>query len=356
MGVVSRYVLARFLGTFVATLVILVLLVVIVELLSELNDILEASQGFGDVLRYVGLRIPSYYLPFLVPVATFIAAYVSIGNLARHHEFVALKAGGISPLRALAPVLIAAALLSGLGLVFNETVAISAHQAWLRQARGDDGEVTFRRGSFWYHKGRYVYNIRDADPSARRLDEVVVFELDEVGRPLRLIQARRAEIEGNQWRLEDAVIRTFDPERPAESPGYERIPETVITLAEERALLQAGVSALSIRDLIDYRDQQPRGDPEAERAELLLHQRVTEPLCSLLFALLALPLALRAEQIGSLARPALQGVLVLFLFYTAREYGGTLATQGVLEAAPTTWGVIALFAAYGALRLARAPR
>jgi len=356
MGVVSRYVLARFLGTFAATLAILVLLVTVVELLSKMNEILEAAQDFGEVLRYVGLRIPSYYLPFLIPVASFIAAYVSVGNLARHNEFIALKAGGISPLRALAPILIAAAAISAIGLVFNETVAISAHGAWLRQTQGDDGEVTFRRGSFWYHAGRYVYNVRDVDPSARRLEDVMVFELDESGRPLRLIQSRKAEIIGNQWRLEDAVIRTFDPGSPNESPGYERIPETVITLTEERALLQAGVSALSIRDLADYRDQQPLGDPEAERAALLLHQRVTEPLCSLLFALLALPLALRAEQTGSLARPALQGLLVLFLFYTAREYGGTLATQGVLQAAPTTWGVMALFTTYGALRLARTQR
>ncbi len=57
------------------------------------------------------------------------------------------------------------------------------------------------------------------------------------------------------------------------------------------------------------------------RAEALLHERVAEPLASLVFVVLALPLALRVERTRSLAVPALQGVAAIFLFYMVREYG-----------------------------------
>jgi lipopolysaccharide export LptBFGC system permease protein LptF len=86
-----------------------------------------------------------------------------------------------------------------------------------------------------------------------------------------------------------------------------------------------------------------------------MHERLTRPLLVVLFALLALPLALRVEQTRSLALPALQGVILLFLFLLLREYGPNLAPGGgAVAVAP--WAVIALFMGYGTWRLLRVPQ
>ncbi|MCU0668694.1 MAG: LptF/LptG family permease, partial [Myxococcota bacterium] len=98
------------------------------------------------------------------------------------------------------------------------------------------------------------------------------------------------------------------------------------------------------------------GDTESLRAEALLHERVSDPLTSFLFALLAIPLGLRAERTRSLALPALQGVALVFAFLMVREYGGTLATEGVTAAASTPWVILAAFTLYGAITLWRVPR
>jgi lipopolysaccharide export LptBFGC system permease protein LptF len=75
----------------------------------------------------------------------------------------------------------------------------------------------------------------------------------------------------------------------------------------------------------------------------------------LLFSLLAIPLGFRVEQTRSLSRGALQAVLILFVYYSARELASTLALEGVLPAA-APWGVLALFGAGGAASFARSPR
>jgi lipopolysaccharide export system permease protein len=357
MGVLTRYVLVRFVTTFVAALLGFVVLVGVIELLADFGDVIGSSSSILDAWIVLVLRIPHKHLPILIPASAFAAAYLSIGTAARANEILAMKAGGVSPLRVVVPVLVAAAVISGIALLVNETVAVRAHEISRRRS-GDGDEVTFRRGSFWYHKGHTIYNVRDADPAARALLDIAIFELDDRGRLLRTIQAARATMggEAGRWHLTDAVMRTFDPDDVGAASSYQKLADAEIDLPDEKALLDVGVSALSIGDLREYRDQQEPGDTENVRAEALLHERMTEPFAALVFVVLAIPLALRVERTRSLAVPALQGVAAIFLFYMIREYGGTLATTGVTPAQGTPWFIVAAFLLFGAVQMWRMPR
>lgn len=355
-GLLSRDLLWRFVASFVAVLVVLVLTMAVIDLLGDFEDIVASSEGFVGVLTYVALRIPAQWLPLLVPVAAFVAAFLALGTAARALEFVAIKASGVSPLRVTTPVLAAGLLISGLGLAANETVAIRAHEAWLRHTGGEQ-QVEFRRGSFWYHKGRYVYNVRDADPQARELREVAIFQLDERGRLLRSIHAATAHIDAEgHWQLADAVVRRFEPGSPEAPTQFERMARTELILTEELALFEAGVQGLSIQDLREYRNGRPADDTEAKRASALLHDRLTKPLAAFVFVLLAIPLGLRVERTHSLAVPALQGILLIFGFSTLREYGTTLASQGVTDPSLTPWAILIAFTGIGTWLLWRSPR
>jgi LPS export ABC transporter permease LptG len=358
VGVLWRYLTARFTVAFAAVLLILVLVLGVVELIGDFDDVVRSSDGLLGALENAGLRILAFYLALLIPAAAFVAAFASLGTAARSLEVLAMKAGGISPLRAVIPILFVAVAISGLALVLNETVSIRAGEAYRRHVRGAEGtQVSFRRGSFWYHSGPYVYNVGDADPAARLLRDVAVFELDERGRLVRSVEAARAEISPDgTWQLSDAVIRSFDPDHPEAPPSYQRVARTELALSEERALLEAGLDALSIRDLQEYRAARPAGDPEQTRADALLQQRMTNPLSAFVFVLLAIPLGLRVERTRSLALPALQGVAAIFVFFTVREYGQTLASRGLTAPIGTAWAILAAFALFGAWQLWRVPR
>jgi lipopolysaccharide export system permease protein len=356
VGVLSRYLLGRFVAMFVAVLATLIVAISVIELLADFGDVIGSSNGFLDAWIFVILRIPHKHLPILIPASAFAAAYLSVGSAARTNEILAMKAGGVSPLRVLIPILVAAGVISGFALLINETLAVQAYEI-SRRHDADGGEVTFRRGSFWYHKGHTIYNVRDSDPGARALLDVAIFELDDHGRLLRKIQAERASMgEGGRWYLANAVMRSFDPDDVGAPSKYAQLADAEINLPDEGALLDVGVSSLSIAELIEYRSQQEPGDTEFVRAEALLHERMAGSLASLVFVVLALPLALRVERTRSLAVPALQGVAAIFVFYMINEYGGTLATQGVTPAAGTSWAIVGIFLALGALQIWRMPR
>lgn len=352
MSTLSRYIAARFLRSFAGSLLILTLTVLVVDMLLNLEDILEADGSLLGALRFVWLRLASVYLPYLLPVATFTAAFFSLGVLARSREIIAIKAGGISPLVASIPVFTAAAFIAILALLANETLTVRASAALSEVTGAPSGGVELRAGTIWYHTGRYVYNIRSADPGSDSVRDIRVFERNEEGRLVRLIQAARARrLAPHEWSFEGATVRSFDPADPTAAPQVERAREITLRLDEERSphMLQAEIAALPVWTLARY----VQAAPHDVRARSLLHQRLTGPLLVMLFALLAVPLALRVEQTRSLALPALQGVVVLFFFLVLREYGAGLSAANVTAASLAPWIVLLLFAGVGAFQLTR---
>ena len=345
--------MTRFLLAFGAAVAVLGLLVGVIDLLLHLEDVQEAEGGFGGGLELLALRAAALYLPFLLPFATFVAAFLTTAFTARSNEMIAIKVAGVSPLRAIAPVLLGAAALSVGTLALSETISVRAAAA-LEQRTGDGPADRFRSAdSIWYHTGRFVYNVRSANAEGDLLEGVRIFERDDRGRMVRVVEAARASrLAGSSWRFEDVRVRRYDPETPGEPPAYERADVLDLSLEEEDGALRlrGDLEGVPLWELA-----RARSAGDAERVEAVLHRRLSHGLLALVLALVAAPLGLQVERVRNLAGPASQGALALFLLLTAREYGASLSGAGS-SAIVASWLPLALFAAWGCVGLARAPR
>ncbi|MGI9432069.1 MAG: LptF/LptG family permease [Myxococcota bacterium] len=353
MSTLARYVVTRFLRAFFGSLLILLLAVLVVDMLLNLEDILEVEDQLSGVLRYLLLRTFSVYLPYMIPVATFTGAFFSVGQRARNLEIVAMKAGGVSPLFAMIPLFVAAAVLSIVSLLVNETLTVGASAALQERSGTELGEIELGSGTIWYHTGRYIYNMGELNPDTGAHEDVRIYERDETGRLVRMIHAKSGVRSSPvEWTLDGATSRTFSLDSKDSPPLTERFPELVLSLGDSGApeLLRARVGTVPVWTLLEY--ARATGVP---RVQSVLHQRLTAPLLVLVFALLAVPLGLRVERTRSLALPALQGVSLLFLFLLTREYAATFgAGGGTLPAIVAPWLVLTLFVGLGATLLARA--
>lgn len=360
MRILPRYFVSRFLGLFGAILVASVLVIVIVEMLLNLDRMLEIREGAAGVATYLALRIPVTYLPDLMPFAAFGAAFTAFGLAAHWRETIAAKAGGIPPWRIAWPILVAALVLSGVTGLVNETWGIQAGQEWKRQLTGGAVALDYRRGSFWYHRGRMIYKVRGADPDTRTLEGIALFERNREGRLVRSVLADRARIgDDGVWRFENAVIREFEPDRPGTPPRTRAQTEAALALAleaDQEALLGADAGLLPIARLRDYIAMRSREGEPVQRLVAVLHQRLADPLAVLLCALLGIPLGLRVEQTRAFGRPAILGIGILAMYFLLRTVGHTLATEGVVDPAVPSWAVAVAFAGVGGWQLARTPR
>jgi len=353
--IISRYFLASYLRLFCTILLGSLVAIAIVEMLLKFDDVVESRTPAG-IVAYFLLRIPSEYLRDTLPVASFAAAFLCIGGPARAREITALKAGGVSPRRIVVPVVLASLLLSLLALGVNETLVLSAERSLTDLAQPDDG-ITFRRGSFWYHRGNVVYNIRDADRDTHTLHGVNVFRLNAQGRLLESLHADHVKVEDGAWVLSDAMRRSFDPARPEAAPGVDRVSEKALDLGNTRdlALLDAGIERLSIAELREYIAVRTTDGRDPIDARGRLHRRLADPLTVTLFAWLALPLGFGVERTKSLAVSGLIGIVWVCVYYTMRTAASLFASASVAPAAFAPWLLLAAFAGFGAWRLARAP-
>jgi lipopolysaccharide export system permease protein len=353
---VSRLFLASYLRLFFTILLGSIVSIMIVEMLLEFDDVVESRTAAG-VTRYFLLRIPTEYLRDTIPASAFAAAFLCIGGPARAREIFALKAGGVSPRRLIGPVVLASLLLSLAALVVNETLVLSAVRAErseLDPARAGSG-IAFRRGSFWYHRGNVVYNIRDADSDTGTLHDVSVFRLDDRGRLLESLHAPRVEVENGAWSVREGTRRSFDPSRPEAPPRSESVSERISELGDSRdlALLGTEIEQLSIPELREYIAGKAEDGRDAVDARGRLHRRLADPLTVALFTWLALPIGFGVERTRSLAVSGLVGIAWVAVYYTLRNTAATLSAGGVAFAAIAPWVLLALFGALGAWRILR---
>jgi lipopolysaccharide export system permease protein len=356
----TRYLLVRFLGSLLAILGVILITLVITSLLLDFDDVLDPERGLVWTLVKLLLQIPAEFLRTVLPISALAAALACFGISARWLEVTAMKAGGISPIRAAAPVLVAAFLLSGVSLAVDQTVSVEAARALNRHMHGgQDEQISLGRGSFWYHRGNDLYNIQESDPDRGVLRGILIYERSPEGRLLRSIDAASAKTHGGrQWILQDAVVRSFDPTRPSAPPDLQRFAEMPYALGGQKdlKLLDASASALSLRELRRYIQERKRQGANVDRFRTLEQERVTEPFTLLLFVLLAIPLGMRVEDYKSLAVPALQGVALAALYLFTRSLASTLAAQGVTPPAASIWIVLVGFLGFGTWRLLRVPR
>jgi LPS export ABC transporter permease LptG len=357
--ILSRQFLASYLTLYLAILFASLLVIGVIEMTLNFDDALEFSQGLRGIGTYLFLRLPSYYLPYLVPVSSFAAAFFCLGLPARTQEIVAIKAGGIAPQRICLPVLLAAAGLAAITLVLNETIVLeTANRFNRRGGEGWQGELFQVSGAFWYHRGRHFYNVTEADAASRTLHGIRVYEQDENGRLKRSITAKSAIIgEDHRWELRDAVFREFAPDRPGSAPTVRREENALLEVASQRelALLDANAASLTLPRLVEYIEALRGEGRDATRYRALLHTRLADPLTVLVFALLGIPLGLGVERSRSLATAAVQGIGLLGAFYTLQTGAAIVAAGGVEAAVPAPWILLAGFAIWGSWRFARVP-
>jgi len=355
----SRYLLARFFGLFVIILITSTVVLVTIELMLSLNGMIPSGAGPEGPLASVFLRLPSAYARYLVPISAFSASFFCVALTAYQREILAMKSGGISLLRLLSPLAASAALLGLVVLIAHDVISIRAARS-SEQSRAGSLSVTFADGSFWYHRGKTIYNVGEVDGEGRSMRSVRLFERGDDGRLVRTILADRAEVEdADHWRFEAAVIRTFSPEDPTHRPTLRREPSIVLPIsggANDLALMGARLDALTLMELQRHIEVRQSNGSDVRHAATLLHSRLCDAAGVFALALMALPLGLRSEQTRSLSQPAVLAVGALVAYFSLRSSGAVLSEAGILPPGAGSWLVLVLYSAVGVLVFARSSR
>lgn len=339
-----------------AVLVMLVLVLMMLDLLSTTGDILaHPGNGEPELLRYVSLRIPQLIARFL-PYSVLLATIITLATFNQNSEVVAMKAAGLSAHQILAPLVLAALIVSGISFAFNERIvtrATATLKVWEANEFGPLPRDTGSRANVYLNDGNDVMlasSIEGAG-SGTVLREVTFYERDDAGMIVNQYRGPIARWANPGWRLEQP--RLFDvASADGRSLGNPVVIAPGITLgqvalrsvdpdAEPLGQLGQSIAALS-----------SAGRRTAELEGKWWH-KISGPLSAVLMPLLGAVAGFGLARSGHLFARAVIGMALGFAFFVVDNAALAMGSFGGYPPLLAAWAPFVLFFLIGETVLIR---
>jgi len=230
MRILDRYILIKFLTTFVFVVAILVAIVLIITFSERNESFIKNDVSSALILRYF-LSYAPYIANLITPITVFIATVFVTSKLASHTEIIAILSGGVSYPRMLRPFFIGSVIIAIVSFVFTGWVIPDANKFRVAfEIRYFDKEFNYseRDVHFKVSPTKYVYvssyDTRNNVASRFTLEEIQDKEVKWK------LSARDAKWDTTAlgWKLNKWSLREFKDD--LEYYQYENIRDTLIKI------------------------------------------------------------------------------------------------------------------------------
>jgi len=183
--ILSRYLLRQHIPPLVFALAALTSFLLIQQIAKQLGNLVGKGLSAGIIIQVFALSIP-FIMATTLPMAVLVAVLYAFTHLAADNEITAMKAGGVSVGRLLAPVMGGATLVACLAFVWNDQVLPRANHS-LRVLLMD---IQRKKPSFTLKEqiinevvaGQFFLRAARIDPATDRLKDVTIYDLEDAER------------------------------------------------------------------------------------------------------------------------------------------------------------------------------
>ncbi|HXK10309.1 MAG TPA: LptF/LptG family permease [Vicinamibacteria bacterium] len=372
-SILDRYIARSWVSNVALVLLAFVSIFVLAEFMDLVDDIQQNKVAWRVVLRYYIAHI--WQIGFLmVPVAVLVGVLITLGLLARRNEITAMKAGGISVLRATGPVLGMGLLASGVlyGMqewmlpVTNKAAALQFNVIKGRPAQTSDQfdrrwvlarDERFYNFDYIVERAKaapqgvaepttggdfavYGFSIYDVDPRSWDLRERLF------ARQATWDAARRTYDLEDGWRRTTGARSSFRPfssqrvRALGADPGGEVEPPSYFRREDKPS------ETMGFGELRDYiASLQARGFDVA-KLRVQLHRKVAFPMVGFVMTVLAVPFSFVVARRGALYGIGLAIVIAIFYWAVLGAFEA-FGNNAYLHPALAAWAPNLLFGAAG---------
>lgn len=355
--ILDRYVLREFGGYFLLGLFGIMALFVIVDVFEKIAVFLDNRAPLHLLLRFYAFRLAEWSV-LVSPIALLLATFLSMGQLNKFGELTAMRAGGISLVRLLAPVFAVAAFVTVAAFAFNEAVVPHANRMRDRVYREEIRHIrrppaTERADVTHLGSGGRVFFIRLYVIPEKRMHEVSLQEF-QAGRLVRRIDAAEATWDGTRWVFASGFLRTFENDAEQAKP-FTRLAVGVSERPEDFAREARNPDEMNVFELRDYIEKLRASGARVANYLVDLHLKLAFPLINFIVVMIGAPVATRMR-LQSAALGFGLSIAIAFVFYAFMRAGQAFGHSGVLPPYLAAWMGDLVFGAVGVTMMARAQR
>lgn len=372
MSRLARYILREHAAPFIYSLALIVFLFVLNFAFQILGKILGKGLETRIILEFFVYNI-AWILAMAVPMAVLIATLMAFGRLAGDHEITALKAGGVSLWRLVAPVMAAGFVLAGLLMAYNNWVLpeFNYKSSLLRRSIYRKAPtMQMEESLFLFDVPEMVVHAKGIDHATRRMYETTIFDESERGVHTTIVadsadlvfdESRAAfeltlyhgQIHRRDWRS----ARRYSLIDFVESKLQIEAKNMVLTRQESkyRGDREQPVSMMLAR-IHRWEERDPELNARKIRAYWVeIHKKFSLPTAILVFILIGAPLGVKSGRGGIGVSGSLS--VLFFLSYWIFLIGGEdLADRGFIGPGVAMWTPNVLLALLGVWLLRSAIR
>ncbi len=331
MKILERYVLAEFAKLLAITLLAFILLFLMVDLFENMDSLMKYK-----VPAWPSIMFFAYKLPFIVsqvfPIAVLMAVLLSLGILSKHGEITSMKAGGVSLLRVVAPLLAAGILISLVVIVMNESVtppALKKIDAFKKQWFGIQGS-SFGQEGVWIRAGHGIFNIIHVDARKKELQGLTYYSIDKPFEVKNRLQARLVEWKDDRWVAPEATVWTFTAEGKAIESNVKDVPFDELAPQEDLANFENFQKNMSFYELKEYVKVLEADGYEATKYKIDLYGRIAFPLINFIMVLVGIPFALKTGRHAGVATGVGISIVIAFSYWVVFALTRSLGQNGII--------------------------
>ncbi len=306
---IDRYIFRQLSVALLAVTVGLAALVWLTQSLRFIELVLDRGLSLVVFVKLTSLMLPSFFAVIL-PITTFIVVLFLYVRLASDRELVVMRAAGLSQVALARPAALLAAIATGICVLLNLWLVPVSHTAfreWQFEIRNQLVGVLLQEGVFSQVGNDLTVYARYRDPDGT-LRGILVHDQREAGAPVTIL-AEQGRItttpSGPRVTLLNGVRQQVERVAAPAGPGAPEFRLNLLSFTEnsiDLARATRGEEARSrdsrersIAELLNPDPAEGLRDREIRRFRAEAHQRLSGPLTTLSFALVALAVALTGE-------------------------------------------------------------
>ena len=353
------YIIRKFIGTYIFTLLIVILIVIIFDLSEKIDKFAEQNVPLQEIVfQYYGGFIP-WILNSFSPLFVFIAAIFFTSQLASHSEIIAMLTSGVSFRRLMLPYMISATVIFFFSLLMGFYIIPPANQhrldfenKYIKQQRliNQSRDIHYQIAP-----GEFVY-VEQFSPWANTAYRFTLESIDvESGDLKSKVSAESAVWDSTfgGWKLHNYYERKFYGESEIVSSG--KLKDTVIDLTVQDFYRRKNiVESLSQKDLNEMIEvQQMRGDATVKFSLIEKYNRIAMPFSAFVLTVMAVALSSRKKRGGTGLNIGI-GLALSFSYILFQRFSQMFVHTGTMSPALAMWlpNIIYAVIAYVLYRLA----
>lgn len=358
MKLLDKYILKKFLTTYVFTVLILVAVILVIDFTEKNDDFIKTNPSVGEIIFDYYFNLIPFYANMLSPITVFIATVFVTAKLASHTEIVAILSSGVSFRRLLVPYLMGSALIAATIFVLIGWVIPNANKESVAfQIKYIKSPFTYDSRNIHIKIAPETYVYMESYNNAANIGYNFAIENIEGTRLKQKLTSNsitwNPEVE--KWHVDNYTIRTFNGEEETIFKGTS-LDTTLNMWPKDFESTYKLEQTMTLPQLNDYiKEKRARGADDIEVYLIEKYERFSYPFAIIILTVIGVIMSARKARGGVGFQIAL-GFFLAFIFIIFVIASRSLAQVGDIAPQIAAWIPTIIFSGIGLLLYRYVPR